>query len=239
MPTQDEIKEMERLSRILNGERPEPTAAAYTTSSGAPDPNAIILSKGPTSADISDMKRIMENFSGATGVQSFKNLHDVEKTATRAVKTLVDESHNTPELRDALRTSQTNNGVCIGAWEITKHLDESRSSAAKSEYIYRIHNVNTGQKIKASFLIVESAHAMVKLLNGGSDITHPTIKKIASYEIEYRNLRKKALEEKMNYQRAKKRNKEFKMNLYEAKFDAAKTRALLVRERIININHQI
>ena len=80
---------------------------------------------------------------------------------------------------------------------------------------------------------------MVKLLNNGADFTHPTIKKIAQHEIEYRNMRKRALEEKNNFQRAKKRKSEFKMNLYEAKFDAAKSKALLVRERIINLNHQL
>ena len=237
VPSQAEIQEMERLSRILDGERPAPTAATLTTSAGAPNPDAIILQKGPSSADVDDMSKIMQRFSSVTGVKSFKNLHDVEQSATDTVKTLINESQNQSELREALRTSQTDNGVCIGAWEITKHAQNTTSS--KPNYIYRVHNSNTGQKIKASFLIAESAHAVVKLLNSGVDITHPTIKKIAKYEIEYRNYRRMALEEKDNYQRAKKKNREFKMNLYEAKFDAAKSKALLVRERIINIYHQI
>ena len=236
-PSRAEIQEMERLSRILNGERPAPTATTLTTSAGAPDPNAMILQKGPTTADVSDMAKIMQRFSGATGVKSFKNLHDVESTAASTVRTLVNESQTQSELREALRTSETDSGICIGAWEISKHVQKAEN--AKPQPVYRVHNVNTGQKIKASFLIAESAHAVVKLLNNGADVTHPTIREIAKYEIEYRKYRKMALEEKNNYQRAKNRNKEFKMNLYEAKFDAAKSKALLVRERIININHQI
>jgi hypothetical protein len=239
MPSQADTEEMARLSRILNGERPAPTAASFTTSSGAPDPNAIIIQTGVSSTDISDMAKIMENFSGATGIKSFKNMYDVgqlDQSASNAVKSLIDDSQNEPQLREALSTSKTDAGMCIGAWEITKHLRENVNS--KDDVVYRVHNVNTGQKIKASFLVIESAHCVVKLLNNGADITHTTIKQVANFEIEYRNLRKKALEEKASYQRAKKKGSEFKMGLYEAKFDAAKYRALLIRERIINLNYQ-
>lgn len=230
MPSIDEIKEMERLNRIMNGERPAPTAASRTISAGAPDPNAIILQKGPTAEAVSDMAKIMESFSGATGVKSFKSLHD---GAAQAVNALVDESQSMPELRDALITEQTNRGVRVGAWEISKH--EREGLTPKPEFFYSVHNVNTGQKIKASFMITESARVVVKLLNNGADFSHPVIKQIAQHEIEYRTARKRALEERRFWQRAKKKNSEFKMNLYEAKFDAAKTKALLIRERVINI----
>lgn len=228
-----EVEEMERLSRILKGERPAPTVTSATTSAGAPNSDAIILQKGPTTEDVSDMANIMKNFAGATGVKSFTHVNDA---ANSAVETLVEEAQNAPELREALITEQTNNGVKIGVWEITKHL---REGVSKKEHIYRVHNTVTGKKIKASFLILESARAMVKLLNNGADFTHPTVKKIAEYELEYRQMRKKALEEKVFWQRAKENHSKFKMSLFEAKFDAAKTRALLARERIINLYNQI
>ena len=233
-PTRDEVNEMDRLSRILKGERIAPTAVSATTSAGAPDPNAIIFQEGPTTDDIADMAKIMENFSGATGVKSFRSINDA---ATSVVETLVDESQNVPELREALITTQTNNGIQIGVWEISKHLREGVTS--KKEYIYLVHNTNTGKKIKASFLIAESAMAMVKLLNAGADFNHPSVKKIAQYEVEYRQARKRALEEKVFWQRAKSNHSNFKMSLYEAKFDAAKTKALLIRERVINLYNQI
>ena len=65
------------------------------------------------------------------------------------------------------------------------------------------------------------------------------IKKIAQFEIEYRQMRKNALEEKVLYQRAKENHSKFKMSLFEAKFDAAKTKALLIKERVINLYNQI
>lgn len=233
-PSREDVDEMTRLSRILNGERIPPTAASATTSAGAPDPNAVILSKVPTSEDVSDMANIMKSFAGATGTTSFTALHD---TAADAVEQLVEESQNAPALREALITTQTDNGIKIGVWEITKYLREGATS--KNEYIYKVHNSVTGKKIKASFLIVESAMGMVKLLNGGADFSHPTIRKIAQFEVEYRNSRKRALEEKVLYQRAKAKHSNFKMSLYEAKFDAAKTKAQLIKEQVKNLYIQI
>lgn len=233
-PTRDDIAEMDRLSRILAGERIPPTAASATTSAGAPDPNAIILSTVPTTEDVSNMANIMKNFAGATGTKSFTALHD---TAVEAVEVLVEDSQEAPLLREALITTQTDQGIKIGAWEITKHLRESVT--AKDEYIYRVHNTNTGKKIKASFLIVESAMAMVKLLNDGADFSHPKVRQIAQFEVQYRESRKRALEEKVLWRRAKDKHSNFKMSLYEAKFDAAKTKALLIRERVINLYNQL
>jgi len=234
MVSREEVSEMERLNRIMKGERPAPTATTMTTSAGGPNPDAIILQKGPSSADVSDMAKIMENFSGATGVTSFKSLHD---NATTAVNELVNTAHVAPVLNEALRTTQTDTGVKIGVWEITKHQREGM--AIKPDIIYKVNNTNTGQKIKASFMVLESARSVVKLLNNGADFSHPVIKQIAQFEIDYRTTRTRALEEKACWQRAKKKNSEFKMNLYEAKFDAAKNKTLLIRERIINVFNKI
>ena len=229
-----EVDEMERLNRIMAGERPPPTATSATTSAGAPDPNAIILSTIPTTKDVSDMASIMKNFAGATGTTSFTALHD---TVSTAIETLVEEAQDAPALREALITTQTDNGIKIGVWEITKHLRESVT--AKNEHIYKVHNTVTGKKIKASFLIAESAMAMVKLLNNGADFNHPKIRQIAQFEVQYRESRKRALEEKVLWRRAKEKHSNFKMSLYEAKHDAAKTKALLIRERVINLYNQI
>ncbi len=228
-PSRDEISEMERLQRILKGERPAPTQASMTTSSGAPDPNAFIIQHGPTAEDTASMANIMRNFSKTTGVESFKSLHDKANTAVSA---LVNESQDAPGLREALITEKTDDGVRVGVWEISKHKREGDS--VHPETYFRVNNTNTGQKIKASFLISESALAVVKLLNNGASMQHPSIKQIAQHELEYRKARKRALEEKSFYQRAKKKGSSFKQDLYEAKFDAAKSKALLIRERVIN-----
>lgn len=233
-PSRDEVNELDRLRRILDGERPAPTHISAATSAGTPSPEAFIIQQGHTAADTADMANIMKNYSKATGVTSFKSLHTI---ANDAVISLVNESQDTPELREALITEKTDNGVRIGAWEITKHKKEGDFS--KSEVYFRVHNINTGKKIKAAFLIAESAQAVVKLLNNGVDLSHPTIKQIATFEIEYRQVRKRALEEKKLFQRARKTGKVFRQDLYEAKFDAAKLKALLIRERVINLYNQI
>jgi len=229
MVSREDSDEMARLNRIMNGERPAPTAASRTTSAGAPNPNDIILQEGVSGEDISNMAEIMKNFSSATGVTSFKSLHD---TATGIAENIVKESKNSPELRDALFTEKTDSGMRVGSWEITKH--QRAGITSKNESIYRVNNIKTGQQIKAQFMVMESASTVVKLLNEGSSFSHPVIQQIAKYEIEYREMRKQALEEKQFWQRAKKNDNEFKQNLYEAKFDAAKSKALLIRERLIN-----
>lgn len=229
-PSRDDVNEMDRLSRILKGERPAPTAASATTSAGAPDPNAFIIQHGPTAEDTASMANIMRNFSKTTGVESFRSLHD---KANKVVSTLVNEAQNEPTLRDALVTEQTETGIRVGAWEISKHTREGDSTTP--ETFYRVHNTNTAQRIKAAFLISESALTVVKLLNEGANMQHPTIRQIARYELDYRQARKKTLEEKRSYNRAKKTGSNFKQDLYEAKFDAAKMRALLIRERVINL----
>lgn len=229
--TPEEVNEMSRLQKILKGEKPEATNLTHVgTTPGTP----VQPGGGVTQADVSDMASIMKNFSGATGVQSFKSLHDV---ADEAVKTLANKADDAPILTEALNTEKTDNGVKIGAWEIVKKLRESRMG--NPETYFRVRNVNTGQQIKASFMINESARAMVKLLNNGAPLNHPTIKKIANLEIDYRAAKSRALEEKRYYKRAEAKDKQFKMDLYEAKYEAARTKALFIREQIKNIFYRL
>jgi hypothetical protein len=229
--TPEEVNEMARLQKILNGERPEATNLTHIgTTPGTP----VQPGGGVTRADVSDMASIMKNFSGATGVKSFKALYD---TADEAVKTLKTKADDAPMLAEALNTERTETGVKIGAWEIVKKLRESRMG--NPETYFRVRNVNTGQQIKASFMINESARAMVKLLNNGVSLNHPTIREIARLEIEYRTAKSRALEEKRYYKRAEAKDKQFKMDLYEAKYEAARTQALFIREQIKNIFYRL
>lgn len=229
MPTPQEVAEIKRLSAILEGKRPEPTELTYISDTGTANPDGVFLSKGPTRADNKAMAEILSKFGETTGITKFSTVDD---GVTDVVSTLVETAQVDRELREALITKKEENAVKIGAWRIKKHLREN--VIWKKETIYRVSNVTTNQIIKASFLVLESARTVVKLLNQGADVSHPVIKKIAELELTYRKQRQKALEERRSWHRAKKANDEFKKDLYEAKFDAAKSRALLTRELIRN-----
>jgi len=230
MPTPQEVAEIKRLAAILEGKRPEPTELTYISDTGTSSPDGVLLSKGPTRADNEAMAKILNKFSKTTGITKFSTVND---GATNVVSNLIETAQVDRELREALITQKEDNAVKIGAWKIKKHLREN--VIGKDETIYRVSNVNTNQTIKASFLVLESARIVVKLLNQGAEVSHRTIKEVAELELKYRKQRQKALEERRSWHRAKKLNDEFKQDLYEAKFDAAKSNALLTRERIKNI----
>lgn len=230
MPTPQEVAEIKRLQDILEGKRPEPTELTYIDDTGSSNPDGIFLSKSPTRADHDAMAKILSRFSETTGITKFKT---VDNGVTNVVSNLVETAQVDRELREALITQKVDNAVKIGAWKIKKQLREN--VIGKDETIYRVSNVNTNQVIKASFLVLESARTVVKLLNQGAEASHPTIRKIAELELTYRKQRQKALEERRSWHRANKSKDEFKQDLYEAKFDAAKSKALLTRELIKNI----
>lgn len=233
IPTRQDVNEMERLSRIISGDFSIPISDVNTTNDSN-NLGPIVLSKTPTKNDVNIMTKIMENYSSVTGVTSFKSF---QTTIDKAITSVVKDSHTDAALREALNTEKIKTGIIIGAWAIEKKTQ--RGITEKLETVYRIRNKNTHQQIGASFLIVESAKCVVKLLNQGVSLDSPKIKEIAILELEYRKFRQKALEEKRSWQKAKKSNNEFKQDLYEAKFDAAKSKALCVREKIDKMYYQL
>lgn len=232
MPTPQEVAEIKRLTAILEGKRPEHTELTHISNTGTS--GLDVLQKGPTEADNKEMAKILSRFSETTGITKFKTADD---GVTDVVSNLLEKAQTNNELREALITKKEDNAVKIGAWKIKKHLREN--IIGKDETIYRVSNATTNQTIKASFLVLESARTVVKLLNQGADVSHSVIRNVAELELTYRKQRQKALEERRNWHRAKKSNNEFKQDLFEAKFDAAKSRALLTRERIRNIYYTL
>jgi len=227
-----DINEMDRLMKILDGNISESTKPEPKILSNGEE--SIILSKNPTRNDIDKMAEIMNNFSSVTGVKSFKNLYDA---GNKIVDNLIKESTIDRNLKEALITKKTDDGVQIGAWEIIKKIREGKTN--KKETIYCIRNTNTHEVLRAKFLILESVKAIVSLLNNGSSFNDLKIKNIIKLEIDYRRLRDQALEEKVFWHKAKKKNNEFKMDLYEAKFEASKAKALYIKEKIKNIYHRL
>lgn len=228
----EQVDEMARIMAIMNGDHSEATKPKAPI---LPNGNqAILIQQGHTREDVNVMARIMEGFASATGVKSFKSAHDVGNPMEASLKKVVRSSRENTELKEALSISQTEDGsMKIGNWEISKKLHEGLTG--KEETLYYIRNGRTGEKIRASFVVFESAKAIVKRLNAGADLSDPIIKEIATLEIKYRRMRQKALQEKRSYHKAQKAADEFKMDLYEAKFDAAKGHAMYYKEKIRNI----
>lgn len=224
VPTHADVQEMDRILKIMNGERP----AKPINGTG---PNVTTTNDG-VEVDVGAMAKIMESYSSATGVKSFTDKNDIGGINGIA-HSLASEAHSNKPLREALVTKKTDQGVSIGAWEIRKVMVEGFGE--KNEVRYKVKNVNTGQNIKVSFLVLESAKTVVELMNNGASLSHSKIREIAKLEIDYRRQRKQALEEKYFWRKAKKENDEFKLDLYEAKFDAAQARALYTKEKIKNI----
>lgn len=219
VPTQGDISEMDRLRKIMAGDLTENTAPPPKILENGEE--AFVFSKGHTREDVTAMDKILKNF------------NSVDDTATSTVKELLQETKKDRQLKEALVTTESDVGAVIGAWEISKSLREGLTK--KQEAVYHIKNVNTGESIKAAFLILESAKSIVRLLNQGVSLSDTQIKTIADLEIKYRRLRERALQEKLSWHRAKKSGDEFKQDLYEAKFDSAKANALYIKERIKNI----
>lgn len=219
VPTQADVSEMDRLRKIMEGDLSADTAASPKVLPNGE--KAFIFTKTHSREDVSEMEKILQNF------------NSVEKSATDTIKELLQETTKDRQLKEALITTKSDDGVIIGAWEISKFLREGLTK--KQETVYHVKNVNTGERVKATFLILESAKSIVRFLNQGVDTDSPQIKQIADLEIQYRRLRARALTEKLSWHRAKKSNDEFKCDLCEAKFDAAKMQALYIKERIKNI----
>lgn len=230
--TKGDVNEMDRFMKILKGDLSEATKPEPKMLENGEE--AIVLSKNPTRQDIGSMAKIMENFAATTGVKSFKNLHD---SGQKVMKRVVKQSSNDRQLKDALMTSISNNGMKIGKWEIRKVLREGLTK--REEVVYHVRNIDSGKKVCASLMVLESAKAIIRILGTGASIDDTQIQKIASLEVEYHRLREQALHEKISWHRAKKNNDEFRMDLYEAKFDAAKSRALYTKEKIRNIYYRM
>ena len=220
--TPEEVKEMERIRRIIDGDISEATAPKPKTLPNGEE--AFIVTKGPTRKDVQAMEGILEKLRNTNG------------SAENAVQTLLENSQSDSSLREALVTEPTPDGAIIGAWKISKVLKEGLTK--KEETVYQVQNINTGQKVKADFLVLESAKLIIKLLNQGADLQHPRIREVAEMEIKFRRLRENALTEKLAWHRAKKKNDHFRCDLHEAKFDAAKSKALYFKERIKNLYYK-
>lgn len=218
-PTNQDKQEMERLKKIMEGDfSGAREIVPQSVESGAPQ-TEFGPGNGPSSEDISAMANILKKFHGSP---------------EQPVKKLMEKSEDDEQLREAMVTRKTDHGVKIGSWEIRKIIREGVTG--KDETYYRLHNDSLNQIIKQEFFILEAAKAVVKLLNRGANIASNQIIDLLKKDEQYQRMRQIALEEKVRYTRAKRDGNEFKQDLYEAKFDASRAKALLLKEQIKNIN---
>lgn len=220
MPANEEISEMERLNKIMEGDlgaakEDTPLKSGMENSSNSASDPTISNPGQPTSEDVKAMEGILERFNG------------------NIAPSLVDEAKSNSQLNEALNTEPTDDGFKIGDWEIKKIVKEGITR--KDEVFYKVKQSSSGNNINATLKLHESAKSLVNMLNANFKFDHPKVKEVVELDEEYQRLRQKALEEKKRWAGVKNTDLEWKQDLYEAKFDSAKSRAMYIKERVKNI----
>lgn len=98
-----------------------------------------------------------------------------------ASESFVAESESDRQLRRALSTEKTSNGVRVGSWEIISNAGERKT--------WNIRHIKTKDEIASDLCVYEAAQALVHMLNDGRKINDPEVKEVLALEEQYaRNL---------------------------------------------------
>lgn len=203
-----EIEAMERLRRIMNGEQVEDSGSDHL-------PTAPI-SGGDVDAT-ADMKRILEAFN---------------KGSEAPLKKIKEEARENRQLRDALITEKTKDGVKMGAWEI-KVFEE------KGIKYYDVVSTTTGDPIARDLTLYETALSLTKLLNFHVGINSPKIREILDLEEKYSHYRQEAA---MFKARSKQRYDAGDLErgaVAEDRFNEARDTALKYRQKLVEVNKNL
>lgn len=213
--TPEEINEMDRLRRIMEGDLNASKESSPLKGGTTAPVDPLISGPGVTAEDIAAMGEILKKMNNAI------------------MAPLVEEASQDSELRSALVTEAVDNGFKIGSWTVQKIVQEGVTG--KDEVFYKVYGEKTGEFFQKPFKLHEAATAVVKLMNHGHDINSSQVEELLKLDQEYQRLRLKALEEKARWRRVQGTDMEWKQDVYEAKFDAAKSRALYIKERVKNM----
>jgi hypothetical protein len=216
-PSAEDVGNMKRLIELMNGggdsyyEEPAPRTAAPAR---APSVSG--------NSDASDMKRILESFYGAAG---------------SAVQDVIETSAHDRDLREAMITTRTPQGVAIGAWEVRARLTESTTGPQRK--IYDVLQAGSTEKLFDGLVIFEAAHAIVRYLNKGLGTTHPKITEIADLEETYRRNRQDAVIFKKRYERCLELKEMAAGEVFEARYHKARAQAIVANDSIKTILENI
>lgn len=166
-----------------------------------------------TITDGQQMKSILSRFYAATD---------------NAVNSLTHEAIHDRELREALITERTPNGSRIGDWEIRLREEGKRK-------FYDIVQEGGGVCIASDLLLYEAAHGLVRILNSGGRLNSIPAINLLRAEQDYAA----ALNDAVLYRHyLVKHPKDVRSHVFEAKYSAAKHRAISARNKVVAIFEQ-
>jgi hypothetical protein len=183
---------------------------------------------------IESMASIMAALNNATGDEpidvssrkvptSDKSMASIMEAFRSAVDNVV--MTNTPEVKLALETEKTSDGVSIGAWKITV-----RENAGSGNY-YDIRHKDSEHVIAADLRLYEAAHAIVKLLDSGETFTSPIIKSVLDFENDY----SRALSDALIFSQKSKLTEGAQHDIAQARLSESKRRATVAKMSIAKL----
>lgn len=179
----------------------------------------------PSSEDKASMTDILMRFRDAGGMQMVTEMNRLTSGLNQTANNVINDSYDMPELRQALRTSKTENGVRVGSWEITI----PRSGSKR----YDVSHVDTGEPLAKNLYLYEAAEALVKHLNEGHGINHKKIHHILALEMDFARAMDDAIHHKHQLSRAEERGDDHKLDIAEARLSEAKLQATKAKRALL------
>jgi hypothetical protein len=210
MVTPEEKANMMRLLQIMEGQTPTPMS---TTRSNTTSPSAPVELAGP----------------GVPTRQDISAMADVLRRLNTVTTQVLAESHSDPQLKEALETMPTPQGVRIGAWQIQENTDSDR---LVNKHNWSVINKYSNDVIAHELGLYEAALALVKMLNKGMYINSQPVRELLEAEAAYTSHKMDALRFRKLAHKANKSGNPVNMDLYEARQQSSMDKAMAAKAKI-------
>lgn len=142
----------------------------------------------------------------------------IEQRIETPIQTIISRAEADAELRDALVTEKTTNGVRVGAWEICKNEGGRVAS-------YDVVRIDTREVLAKDLSIYDAAVGITSALNAGETINSPKVRKILVAEARYAQHRQSAALHYRTVHLAEERGDEMKRDIAQARLDESLAKA--------------
>jgi hypothetical protein len=214
-----EIEEMARIRRILNGEYQDvqhDVAQEYIAEHQEDFYQTPAKELGTSSNERDDMKEILRRFN---------------QGASMSVARLTESDNIDREFHTALATERTRDGVKVGSWEIKVYEDQGNKT-------YDIVNVKTGEPLARDLTLYESAFAITKMLNKNMGINHRQVMEVLTLEDQYARARTEAALFKRKARRMNESHNVVEACVADDRYNESRSLALKYKSQIVAINNQ-
>lgn len=203
-------------------------ADAFTYDDVSPEiANTVPVHRAPrvpvSSDENSHMANILRAFVESGGEQLARAVDDgVQQTSM----ILMEDSEAMPDLKRAMATQRTANGVRVGGWQI---IAEGEKNSAR----YHVVSVESNQQIAKNLYLYEAAKALVNYLNEGLMINNMKVQSILGMEMEYAKHIEDAIQHKHACSRAIDRGDDARLEVSKIRFNESKTKAVAARHKLV------